>query len=140
MRNLGLSRPFSLVRWRLSSHLPLVRQLSVASPVVVCLRLASPFVTQPPNASILDPSSCLRHQRQVGHGIRYARCARPRVNPFLTCLGRYLVNGSNRFVRRLRVNADVTLVRSNFFHVLHFWEVVMCVVECNKVLISLPGD
>jgi len=27
-----------------------------------------------------------------------------------------LVNGSNRFVRSLRVIADVTLVRSNFFH------------------------
>jgi hypothetical protein len=46
---------------------------------------------------------------------RYARCARPRVEPFLTCLGRYLLNGSNRFVRRWRVIADVTLlVQSNF--------------------------
>jgi hypothetical protein len=47
---------------------------------------------------------------------QYARCARPCVNPFLTCLGRYLVNGSNRFVRRLRVISDVSLVRSNDFH------------------------
>ena len=46
---------------------------------------------------------------------RYAQCARPRVDPFLTCLGRYLLNGSNRFVRRWRVIADVTLVRSNFY-------------------------
>jgi len=45
---------------------------------------------------------------------RYARCARPRVDPFLICLERYLVNGSNHFVRRLRVIADVTLVRSTF--------------------------
>ena len=29
---------------------------------------------------------------------RCARCARPRVDPFLTCFGRYLVNGSQRFV------------------------------------------
>jgi hypothetical protein len=40
----------------------------------------------------------------------YTRCARSRIDPLLTCLERYLVNGSNRFVRRLRVIADVTLV------------------------------
>jgi hypothetical protein len=39
------------VRWRLSSRLPLIRWLVVASPVVACLRLASPFVPQPPHAS-----------------------------------------------------------------------------------------
>jgi hypothetical protein len=47
---------------------------------------------------------------------RCTRCAHPRVDPFLTCLGRYLLNGSNRLVRRWRVIADVTLVRSNFYH------------------------
>ncbi len=31
--------------------MPLIRRLVVASPVVVCLRLASPFVAQPPHAS-----------------------------------------------------------------------------------------
>jgi hypothetical protein len=46
---------------------------------------------------------------------RCTRCACPSVDPFLTCLGRYLLNGSNRFVRRWRVIADVTLVRSNFY-------------------------
>jgi hypothetical protein len=48
-----------LVRLRLSSHLPLVCQLVVASPAVACLRLASPFVAAqpPPHASILDPTS-----------------------------------------------------------------------------------
>jgi hypothetical protein len=46
---------------------------------------------------------------------RCAQCACPRVDPFLTCFGRYLVNVSNRFVRRWRVIADVTLVRSNFY-------------------------
>jgi len=49
--------PSPLVHWRLSSCLPLVRRLVVTSPVVACLCLASPFVTQPPHASILDPSS-----------------------------------------------------------------------------------
>ncbi len=47
---------------------------------------------------------------------RCAQCACPRIDPFLTCLGGYLLNGSNRFVLRWRVIADVTLVRSNFFH------------------------
>ena len=37
--------------------LSLIRRLVVASPVVTCLHLASPFVMQPPHASILDPSS-----------------------------------------------------------------------------------
>ena len=44
---------------RLSSRLPLVRWLFVALPVVVQLRLASPFVAQPPHASILDPPSLI---------------------------------------------------------------------------------
>jgi hypothetical protein len=52
-----IEAPSPLVRWRLSSGLPIVRQLVVASPVVACLRLASPFVAQPPHMSILDPSS-----------------------------------------------------------------------------------
>ncbi len=32
--------------------------------------------------------------------IQYARCACPGVGPFLTCLGRFLVNGSRLVVRR----------------------------------------
>ncbi len=52
-----IETPLPLVCWRLSSRLPLVRQLVVALPVVPCLRLASPFVTQPPHTSILNPSS-----------------------------------------------------------------------------------
>ena len=52
-----IEAPSPLVCWRLSSRLSLVRRLVVASPVVACLRLASPFVVQPPHASILDPSS-----------------------------------------------------------------------------------
>jgi len=60
----------------------------------------------------------MRRRTTVGTAIskpRYAQYARPCVDPFLTCLGRYLVNVSNRFVRRLSVIADVTLVRSNFY-------------------------
>ena len=52
-----IEAPSPLVHWCLSSHLPLVCRLVVASPVVACLRLASHFVGQPPHASILDPSS-----------------------------------------------------------------------------------
>ena len=43
--------------WRLSSRSPLVCRLAVALPVVMCLRLVSPFVAQPPHASFLDPPS-----------------------------------------------------------------------------------
>jgi hypothetical protein len=46
-----------LVCWRLSSCLFLVCRLVFALPVVACLHLASPFVAQPPHASILNPSS-----------------------------------------------------------------------------------
>ena len=52
-----IEAPLPLVHWCLSSRLPLVRRLVVASPVVACLRLASHFLGQPPHASILDPSS-----------------------------------------------------------------------------------
>jgi hypothetical protein len=52
-----IEAPLPLVHWCLSSRFPLVRRLVVASPVVVCLRLTSHFVGQPPHASILDPSS-----------------------------------------------------------------------------------
>ena len=52
-----IEAPSHHVRWCLSSRLPLVCRLVVASPVVACLRLASHFVGQPPHASILDPSS-----------------------------------------------------------------------------------
>jgi hypothetical protein len=53
-----IEAPSPLVHWCLSSCLPLVCRLVVASPgVVACLRLASHFVGQPPHASILDPSS-----------------------------------------------------------------------------------
>jgi len=52
-----IEAPLLLVRWRLSSRLPLVRRLVVTSPVVACLRLASPFIAQVPHASIHDPSS-----------------------------------------------------------------------------------
>jgi hypothetical protein len=52
-----IEAPSPLVRWRLSSRLPLVCRLVVASPVVMCLRLASPLVGQPSHASILNPSS-----------------------------------------------------------------------------------
>ena len=52
-----IEAPSPLVCWHISSHLPLVRRLVVASPAVACLRLVSPFVAQPPHASILDPSS-----------------------------------------------------------------------------------
>ena len=63
-----------LINWpinvpgHLSSHSPLICRLVVASPVVMCLRLVSPFVAQPPHASILDPplfvlaSWLLRHK------------------------------------------------------------------------------
>jgi hypothetical protein len=51
-------RPRCILSTGASSHLPLVCQLVVASPVVACFRLASHFVGQPPHASILlDPSS-----------------------------------------------------------------------------------
>jgi len=55
----------------------------------------------------------MRQRTTVGTAIsrpRYARCAHPRIDPFLTCLGRYLLNGSNLLVNRGRVIADVTLV------------------------------
>ena len=52
-----IEAPSPLVRWRLSSHLPLVCRLVVASPVVMCLHLASPLVGQLSHASILNPSS-----------------------------------------------------------------------------------
>ncbi len=52
-----IEAPSPLVRWRLSSRLPLIHRLVVTSPVVACLRLVSPFVAQAPHASILDPSS-----------------------------------------------------------------------------------
>ena len=35
---------------------------------------------------------------------QYARCTHPRVGPFLTCLGRYLVNKKQLFVRRSTSN------------------------------------
>ena len=40
-----------LVHWCLSSRLHLICRLVVMSPVVVCLRLVSSFVAQPPHAS-----------------------------------------------------------------------------------------
>ena len=49
-----IEAPLPLVLWCLSYGLPLVHRLDVAPPVVVCLRLASPFVVQPPHASIAD--------------------------------------------------------------------------------------
>ncbi len=53
-----IEAPLPLVRWCLSScSLPLVCQLVVASPVVACLCLTSPFVMQLPHASILNPPS-----------------------------------------------------------------------------------
>jgi hypothetical protein len=52
-----IEAPLPLVHWCLSSRLPLVRRLVVASPVVACLRHASHFVGQPPHASIHGPSS-----------------------------------------------------------------------------------
>ena len=52
-----IEAPLPLVCWRLSSRLSLVCRLFAASPVVTFVRLASPFVAQPPHASILDPSS-----------------------------------------------------------------------------------
>ena len=55
--SMPIEAPLPLVLWRLSSHLPLVRRLIVTSPVVVRLRLVSPFVVQPPHGSILDPPS-----------------------------------------------------------------------------------
>ena len=48
-----------LVRWCLSSHLPLIRRLVVALPVVACLCFASLFAIQPPHAFILDPPSLI---------------------------------------------------------------------------------
>ena len=53
----GFASP--LVLGRLSSRLPLVHRLVVASPVVMCLRLVSPFFAQPPHVSILDPPSSI---------------------------------------------------------------------------------
>jgi hypothetical protein len=52
-----IEAPSHLVHRCLSSHLLLVCQLVVASPVVACLGLASHFVGQPPHPSILDPFS-----------------------------------------------------------------------------------
>ncbi len=52
-----IEAPSPLVHWCLSSRLPLVHRLVVASPVVACLRLVSHFVRQPPHTSILNPSS-----------------------------------------------------------------------------------
>ena len=49
--------PSPLVCWRLFSCLPLVSWLVVVSTAVACLRLASPFVTLPPHASIINPPS-----------------------------------------------------------------------------------
>ena len=49
--------PSHLVRWRLSSCLPLICRLVVVPHAVTCLCLTSPFVAQPRHASILDPPS-----------------------------------------------------------------------------------
>ena len=46
-----------LVRWCLSSRLPLICRLVVALPVVACLCFASLFSVRPPHAFILDPPS-----------------------------------------------------------------------------------
>ena len=54
-----IEAPSPLVLGRLSSRLPLVHRLVVASPVVMCLRLVSPFFAQPPHVSILDPPSSI---------------------------------------------------------------------------------
>ena len=55
--SMPIEAPSPLVHWCLSTRLPLVHRLVVTSPVVVCLRLVSPFVAQPPHASIFDPPS-----------------------------------------------------------------------------------
>ena len=52
-----IEAPSPLVCWRLSSCLSLVCWLVFTSTFVACLRLVSPFVAQPPHASILNPSS-----------------------------------------------------------------------------------
>ena len=52
-----IEAPSPLVCWRLSSCLSLVCWLVFTSTFVACLCLVSPFVAQPPHASILNPSS-----------------------------------------------------------------------------------
>ena len=52
-----IEAPSPLVLWCLSSCMPLVRRLVVASSVIMRLRLKSPFIEQPRHASILDPPS-----------------------------------------------------------------------------------
>ena len=51
--------PPHLVRWRISSRLPLFAGWLSRRLLSRLLRLASPFVAQPPLASILDPPSSL---------------------------------------------------------------------------------
>ncbi len=52
-----INAPPPLVRWRISSRLPLFAGWLSRRLLSRCLRLASPFVAQPPLTSILDPPS-----------------------------------------------------------------------------------
>ena len=80
-----IEAPSPLVHWCLSSCLPLVRRLVVASPVVACLRLTSHFVGQPPHTSILDPSSLFTPAGCRVASLRTASASR-RVGPFSSSL------------------------------------------------------
>ncbi len=52
-----INAPPPLVRWRISSHLPLFAGWLLRRLLSCRLRLASPFIAQPPLTSILDPPS-----------------------------------------------------------------------------------
>jgi hypothetical protein len=87
--------------------------LSTLSPIASLQSSSTSSLVAPSPLSSSSSTLLPQAPTTVGTAISrswYARCACPCIDPFLTCLGRYLVNGSNRFVRRLRVIADVTLV------------------------------
>jgi hypothetical protein len=79
-----INAPSPLVLWHLSSCLPLVHRLVVASSVIVCLHLVPPFVEQPRHASILDPPSLFA---PAGCSVSRRRCSgrrRRRLRPSLS--------------------------------------------------------
>jgi hypothetical protein len=80
-----IEAPSPLVHWCLSSRLPLVRRLVVASPVVACLRLGTHFFGLLPHASILDPSSLFTPAGCRIASLRTASASR-RAGPFSSSL------------------------------------------------------
>ncbi len=71
----------TLVLWHLSSRLPLVRRLVVASSVIVRFHLTSPFVEQPRHVSILDPPSSFAPAGCIVSRLRCRRHLRPSSSP-----------------------------------------------------------